>query len=190
MTGFRVFSCSLTQQTNWDSVAHPPLPVFFAASCEWYLVENEFGDCGWLLTTDAAVAPDLERICNIGSSSLASELGASGRAYAAPCSWVIAFSTHSVCLGAHIFILDQFATPQATVACFGPGIYHFSLRPPTFESGINASVTTFYEGTALVRCVHASHSRSRIILFFVMPCHLTGITGYRCPLYNYALARR
>ena len=79
---------SLTLQTCWDSDAHPPLAVFVASDCEWFLVENEFGDCGWILITNSTVAPDLERICSIGSSALAAELGASGRAFAAPCSWV------------------------------------------------------------------------------------------------------
>jgi hypothetical protein len=82
---------SFTLQTCWDTTARPPIPVFFAANCEWFLVENEFGDCGWLLISESAVSPDLERICNIGSSTLAAELGASGRAFAAPCSWVRTF---------------------------------------------------------------------------------------------------
>ena len=79
---------SFALQTCWDITARPPLPVFIAAGCEWFLVENGFGDCGWLLISEATVSPDLERICSIGSSALAAELGAPGRAFAAPCSWV------------------------------------------------------------------------------------------------------
>ena len=89
---------SFTLQTCWDSAAHPPLPVFATAGCEWFLVENEFGDCGWLLINETAVVPDLERICSIGSSALAAELGASGRAFAAPCSWVSVLFLNPSCL--------------------------------------------------------------------------------------------
>ena len=85
------FLRSLTLQTCWDSAVHPPLPVFVACDCEWLLVENEFGDCGWILITNSAVTPALERICSIGSSALAAELGSSGRVFAAPCSWVSIF---------------------------------------------------------------------------------------------------
>lgn len=96
---------SLTLQTCWDSVAHPPLSVFVACDCEWFLVENDVGDCGWLLITKSNVAPDLERICCIGSSALAVDLGASGRAFAAPCSWV-RVSLQTLCPRAHVFAPD------------------------------------------------------------------------------------
>jgi hypothetical protein len=88
---FCVFPRFISLQTCWDFAARPPLPVFVAAGCQWLLVENELGDCGWVLVPETDAAPALERICCIGSSALAVELGASGRAHAAPCSWVIAF---------------------------------------------------------------------------------------------------
>ncbi len=132
---------SLTLQTCWDSDAHPPLSVFVASNCEWFLVENEFGDCGWILITSSAVAPDLERICSIGSSALAAELGASGRAFAAPCSWVsffycsLSFSQLIYSRQANLLLLKPLllaADVESTVfPCARPPLNQaHSLQPP------------------------------------------------------------
>jgi hypothetical protein len=126
---FFFFLRSLALQTCWNSAAHPPLPVFLTAGCEWFLVENKFGDCGWLLITDTAVTPDLERICSIGSSTLAAELGASGRTFAAPCSWVSLLSALSAQFSAYFIAPGKFVTPEAFVAGGRPRFYRFPLRP-------------------------------------------------------------
>jgi hypothetical protein len=109
---------SFALQTCWDITARPPLPVFIAAGYEWFLVENDFGDCGWLLISEATGSPDLERICSIGSSALAAELGAPGRAFAAPCSWVCHSPPERSLsfLGANCFVADKLASHQAIVA--------------------------------------------------------------------------